>query len=104
MTRLSKSGEIAHESNSDHISITLCEINGGSAVAYLKGYSTPYFDFCSKCSICTIKTYERQKEREKENLTAENCTRKAKFPPIRRPEVKLTIFGHVISDVKGELD
>ena len=66
----------------------------------LKGYSTPYFDFCSKCSICTIKTYERQKEREKENLTAENCTRKAKFPPIRRPEVKLTIFGHVISDVE----
>ena len=30
----------------------------------VKGYSTPYFDFCSKCSICTIKTYDRQKERE----------------------------------------
>ena len=36
LTRLSKSGEIAHESNSDHISITLCEINGGSAVAHLR--------------------------------------------------------------------
>ena len=57
----------------------------------LKGYSTPYFDFCSKCSICSIKTYERQKEREKKILTAENGARKAKFRPIRGPEVKLTI-------------
>ena len=36
MTRLSKSGEIARVSNSDHISITLCNIKGGSAVAHLK--------------------------------------------------------------------
>ena len=58
----------------------------------LKGYSTPYFDFCSNCSICTIKTYERLKEREKKILTAENCARKAKFRYIRGPEVKLTSF------------
>ena len=44
--------------------------------------------------------YERQKELEKENLTAENYTRKAKFHPIRGPEVKHTIFRHVISDVE----
>ena len=58
----------------------------------LKGYSTPYFDFCSNCSICTIKTYERLKEREKKFLTAENCARKAKFRLIPEPEVKLTTF------------
>ena len=58
----------------------------------LKGYSTPYFDFCSNCSICTIKTYERLKEWEKNISMAENCARKAKFCLIRGPEVKLTTF------------
>jgi len=60
--------------------------------SFLKGYSTLYFDFCSKCSICTIKTYERQKKREKQILTTENCARKAKFRSIRGPEVKRTTF------------
>ena len=57
----------------------------------LKGYSTPYIDFCSKRSIRTIKMYEIQKKGEKK-LTAENCAGKANFRPIRGPEVKLTTF------------
>lgn len=43
MSRLSKSGEIAHVSNSNHISITPCKIKGGSAIEHLRLLAYNFF-------------------------------------------------------------